>query len=281
MKQLFITLLLLFAAQYGFAQSDTLYTIQDKIPCVIREITPETVKYSLYGEEVVNTVYRNTVQKIVFQNGRVQTFAETAAYRKLRSIHDFENVAVTKVESEVKGLYKIDEVTTSAQAGSMLTGMDKVHDRALRKMKVVAAMMGANVVYLTYVQAKGSDWGLGSGGPFHRTYASAAESFLSGIVYTNELPNFEDFNSKITDKTVFRVVEKAQFAKTSDDIRVYPSKRKFTLKEVTQENGHITVVGALEGASKHKQFRVASFDKDFFYIYYQEKGVAYSVKVVI
>lgn len=281
MKLIITFLLLLAAIQYSFAQTDTLYTIHDKIPCVVKEITPEAVKYSIPGEELINSIYRNTVQKIVFRNGRVQTFSEITAYKKLRGFHDFDNVTITQVESEVKGLYKVGEATTSAQAGSMFTGMDKIQERALRKMKIVAAMMGANVVYLAHLQAKGSDWGLSGGGLFHNSHASAAETFLSGVIYTNELLSSEEFKSRIAGKTVFRVVEKAKFVKTSDNIRVYSSKRKFSLQEVKEENGHIVVAGALEGASKHKQFRIASFDKDFFYIYYQEKGVSYSVKVVI
>jgi hypothetical protein len=281
MKQVIITLLLLIVAQYSFAQSDTLYTIHGKIPCVVEEITPEAVKYFVPGEGLINTIHRNTIQKIVFQNGRVQTFSETDSYKKLRSIHDFENVTVTQIENVVKGLYKVSDVTTSAQVGSMLAGIDNVQNRALREMKIIAAMMGANVVYLTYLQARGTDRRLGSGGPFQHLHASTVETFLSGGIYTNELLSVEEFKLRLAGKTAFRAVEKAQFAKTADDIRVYSSKRKFTLKEIMDENGHVVVAGALEGASKHKQFRVASFDKDFFYIYYQEKGVSYNVKLAI
>lgn len=281
MKQIISFLLLFFAAEYSFAQSDTLYTIHDKIPCVIKEITPEAVKYAIPGQELINTAYRSTVQKIVYQDGLVQTFTEVPAYKKLRSIHDFENVTVTRVEDEVEGLYKVRDVTTSAQVGSLVAGRDNVQERALREMKIIAAMMGANVVYLTNLQPRGTDRRLRSAGPFQHFHASTVETFLSGIIYTDELPNFDEFNSTIAGKTVFKIVEKAQFTKTADDIRVYSSKRKFTLKEVKDENGHIVVVGALDGASKHNQFRVATCDKDFFYIYYQEKGVSYNVKLAI
>lgn len=281
MKQLVLTLLLLLAAHYSFAQLDTLYTTQNRIPCLVKEITPEAVKYALPGEELLNTVYRNTVLKIVFQNGRVQTFDEPMVYKKLQSIHDFDNVTVTQLENEVKGLYKVGEAATSAQAGSMFTSMDKIQERALRKMKIVAAMMGANVVYLAHLQAKGANWGMGSGSLLQQSHASAAETFLSGVVYTNELLDIEQFKAKVAGKTVFKLVEKAQFVKTSDEIRVYSSNRKFTLKDVKEESGHIVVAGTLEGASKHKQFRVASFDKEFFYLYYHEKGVDYSVKLVL
>jgi hypothetical protein len=281
MKQIISFLLLLFATEYSFAQTDTLYTIHDKIPCVVKEVTPEAVMYTIPGQELINTAYRSTVHKIVFQDGLVQTFIVVPAYRKLRNIHDFENVTVTQVENEVEGLYKVSDVTTSAQVGSLVAGRDNVQERALREMKIIAAMMGANVVYLTYLQPRGTDRRLGLSGPFQHFHASTVETFLSGVIYTNELLRSEEFKSRLAGKTVFRAAEKAQFAKTAGNIKVYSSKRKFTLKEVKEENGHIVVAGALEGASNHKQFRVASFDKDFFYIYYQEKGVSYSVKLAI
>lgn len=276
MKQLLVSLLLLFVAQYGFAQTDTLFTNTGKIPCTVKEITPETVRYSYVGEELINTIYRNTVQKIVFQNGRVQTFEEAAAFKKVSTRRDFDNVTVTQLEGDVKGLFKIGEISSAAQGATLFSDMGAVKDRAFRKIRIIAAMMGANIVYLTQHQTVANSFNLQN-----HSHSTTAGTFLSGVVYTTQLPNMEEFKSRTAGKTEFNVIEKASFKSSSNDMAVYPSKWKFKLREVKNENGLIILDGDLQGASRFNKFRVASFDENFFYIYYEEKGVSYNVKLAM
>ncbi|MBF8961647.1 hypothetical protein I0P70_00195 [Pontibacter sp. FD36] len=276
MKQLLLSLLLLITTQYSYAQADTLFTTSATIPCIVKEITPEMVKYSHVGEELVNSVYRNAVQKIVFHNGRVQTFTEAAAFKKVSNRKDFDNVTVTQLEGDVKGLFKIGEISSAAQGATLFSDMGAVKERAFRKIKIMAAMMGANVVYLTQNQTVANSFNI------HNNSTSAtAGTFLSGAVYTTQLLNAEEFKARLAGKTEFNVVEKASFKSGSNDMTVYPSKYKFKLREVKDDNGLIILDGDLQGASKYNKFRIASFDEDFFYIFYEEKGVYYNVKLVI
>ncbi len=273
MKQLLVSLLLLFVAQYGFAQTDTLFTNTGKIPCLVKEVNPETVRYSYEGEELINTIYRNAVQKIVFQNGRVQVFEEATALKKVNTRRDFDNVTVTQLEGDVKGLFKIGEISTAAQGATLFSDMGAVKDRAFRKIRIVAAMMGGNIVYLTQQQTVANSFNM------QHNYSTATGTFLAGVVYTNQLPSPEEFKSRAAGKTEFNVIEKASFKSSASDMTVYPSKWKFKLREVKNENGLIILDGDLQGASRFNKFRVASFDENFFYIYYQEKGVSYNVKL--
>src|SRR5437870_2125972 len=87
-----------------YAQMDTLYTNNQRIACSVKELTPDAVKYTFPGEDVINTVYKNTIQKIIFKSGRVQLFAEATSYKIIASVLDFDKVTVTSVEEEVKGL---------------------------------------------------------------------------------------------------------------------------------------------------------------------------------
>ncbi len=57
------------------AQMDTVVLNNEKIACSVKEITPDAIKYTLPGEDIMNSVYKNTVQKIIFKSGRVQIFA--------------------------------------------------------------------------------------------------------------------------------------------------------------------------------------------------------------
>ena len=67
-------------------QSDTIVSNNEKIPCTVKEITPDAVKYNFVGEDLINTLYKNVVQKIVFKNGRIQTFSEVTAFKKVVGI---------------------------------------------------------------------------------------------------------------------------------------------------------------------------------------------------
>ncbi|WP_162427606.1 DUF4156 domain-containing protein [Pontibacter pudoricolor] len=263
------------SASVCMAQVDTVYTHTSKIPCIVKEITPEFVKYSLPGEELINTVYKNTIRKIVFTSGRVEAFTPSAQYKKVNNLHAFENVTLTLGENEVNGFLKLGEASSIAQGNTMFSGLNQVEDRAQKRLKIFAAMMGGNLVYITQQNAtKASAWG-----STNAYYSKPTESFLTGMVYTTHVPDIDKFKARIGNKTEFNAVESASFTGTTTSIRVYPSKRTLKLKSIKEENGLLTIEGNLEGASKYKTFRVASFDEDFFYIFYEDKGTAYNIKI--
>lgn len=267
--------LLILSVRICFAQVDTLYSLNSKIPCLVKEITPELVKYSFPGEDLVNSVYKNTVRKIVFKSGRVETFAAPANFKKVTNLHAFDNVTITQVESEIKGLVKIGEVSSIAQGGSVFSGTSQMENRAEMRLKIFAAMMGGNIIYLTQNQtSKG-----GTSGYINTPVSTPAQTFMTGVVYTSEVPDIEQFKAKLAGKTEFNAVESASFTGTTTAIRVYPSKRTLHLKSIKNINGLLTIEGDLEGASKYKTFNVASFDADFFHIYYEDKGTAYNLKI--
>jgi hypothetical protein len=73
--------ILFFTTLHATAQVDTIYTNGEKIACSVKEITPDAVKYAYLGEDLINSVYKSTIQKIVFKSGRVQTFAEASSFK--------------------------------------------------------------------------------------------------------------------------------------------------------------------------------------------------------
>src|SRR5678815_2087658 len=88
-----LTFILLYSAACVFnciAQSDTIYTNTEKIPCTVKEVTADAVKFIYPNEEIINTVYKNTIQKIVFKSGRVQTFAEATNYKTVNGATEYE-----------------------------------------------------------------------------------------------------------------------------------------------------------------------------------------------
>lgn len=258
-----------------FGQTDTIFLNNEKIACSVKEITPDAVKYAYPGEDLINSVYKNSIQKIVFKSGRVQTFAEATSFKKISGVDDFENVTITQVESEVKGLFKVGDVSSKAKGTTTLSNQERVKERAYRKLKIVAAMMGANIVYLTNQRTEGNKMG-----GYYQT-GSSAETNLSGVAYTNQLPSFDDFNANLGGKRNFYTTELAKMWSSASDMTKTPSQKIFKINSITNENGIIMIDGDLEEVSKYKKFRVVSFDKEYFNIYYEDKSTSYNIKIKI
>lgn len=257
------------------AQIDTVISNNQRIPCTIKEITPDAVKYTYPGEDIINTVYKNTIQKIIFKNGRVQTFAESTSYKHVDNVMDFEKVSVTTLESEVRGLYKLSEVSSKAKGTTVFSSQERVKDRAYRKMKIQAAMFGANVVLLTNQRTEGNKFG------GYWQSGSTAETNLTGVAYSNILPEFEVFKSLIGNNTSFKAIKRFELGASYSDVAEDVVDKPFTVTSVVNDNGIIYIEGKLKGENNVSKFQLASFQKDTFNIAYKYKGTAYNFQIKI
>jgi hypothetical protein len=257
------------------AQSDTIVSNNEKIPCTVKEITAEAVKYSFTGEELTNTLFKNVVQKIVFRNGRVQTFSEITAFKKVEDVNDFDKVTITQVESEVKGLFKLGDASAKAKGTTTLSNQERVKERAYRKFKIQAAMQGGNCIYLTNQRTAGNL----QGGWYQAS--SSAEASLTGVVYSNEMPNYEHFKKLIADQTKFNTIQEYSLYSCLSNLTKCASQKQFTVFAVKNENGLIMIEGRLEGESKYTKFRVVSYTKETYTIFYEDKDAQYNLIIKI
>jgi hypothetical protein len=134
MKIIF-TLFLFITTSVCFAQLDTIYLANEKLAVEIKEIGADVVKFTYPKEDIANSIFKNSIQKIIFKSGRTQVFSEATNFKKVDGIKDWELVSISQVESEVKGLYKLGDVSAKAQGGTTLTGMERIKDRAFKKLK--------------------------------------------------------------------------------------------------------------------------------------------------
>ena len=273
MKKQILTSIAIILATFCFGQSDTIFSNNQKISCSVKELTSDAVKYTFSGEDLVNSIYKNSVQKIVFKSGRVQTFAEATSYKTVESVDDFENVTITQVEGEIKGLYKIGDVSSKAKGTTTLSNQERVKERAYKKIKIQAAMMGANIIYLTNQRTEGNKMG----GYFQS--GSAAETNLTGIAYTNKLPDYEEFKKLINNRINLSLINEAKLWSSASDMSVKDLTGQLTINEITNENGLIMIDGQLEGVSNYSKFKVVSFTKEYFNIFYEDKSTAYNIKI--
>jgi hypothetical protein len=255
------------------AQVDTVYSNNEKIACSIKEVTPDAVKFTYPGEDVVNSVYKNTIQKIVFKSGRVQTFAETTSYKAVSSVMDFENVSVTTLESEVRGLYKLSDVSSKAKGTTVFSSQERVKDRAYRKMKIQAAMFGANVILLSSQRTEGNKFG----GYFQS--GSSAETNLTGIAYSNKLPDFNEFKKTLGSATDFKATKRYELGASFSDVEQEDINKAFTVTNIINENGIIFIEGQLKDEGHVQKFQVPYFEANSFSIAYKYKGTAYNFTI--
>lgn len=271
MKRQVLTLIAVVLTSICYGQVDTIFSNNEKILCSVKEITPDAVKYAYAGEDLTNSIYKNAVQKIAFKNGRVQTFAESTSFKTVNSLYDFDNVTISQVESEIRGLFKVGDVSSKARGGTTFSNQEKIKERAYHKLKIQAAMQGANVVYLTNQRSEGAKYG--------QYVSSAAETTLTGIGYTNQIPNYDDFKKLISDKMTFTAIQESKLNSNAQDISEITIRKQFKIDKITNENGLIMLEGQLEGVSKYSNFRVVSFSDSRFNVFYEDKSTAYNIMI--
>lgn len=268
MKKQLLTLITLSISILGYGQIDTIYSNNEKIPCNIKEITTDAVKYSYEGEDLVNTIYKNTIQKIVMKSGRVQTFTESFLYKKVENPDDFENVTITQIESDVKGLFRIGIVSSKAKGATVFSAQEGLKERAYRKIKIQAALMGANIVYITNQKMEGV------------RYGSTGETNLTGTSYNNELPNFEDFKKLLNGRTKFVAIYKSSLVGDgASEISNLKMQKSFIITNIINENGFIIIEAKFESSKKLLKYRVVSYTNEYFNAFYDGNGVISSFKI--
>jgi len=255
------------------AQTDTIVVNNQKTACTVKEITPDAVKYTYPGEDVLNSVYKNTVQKIIFKSGRIQTFAESTSYKKVSNVMDFDNVTITAVESEVHGLFKISDVGAKAKGTTVYSSMERVKERAYHKLKLQASMFGANIIYLSDQKSEGNKYGGYWGG------SSTTETNLTGIAYSNVLPDYDEFKKVIGNKTNFIAVKRFELGSSDTDVSQDDINKPFTITNITNESGLILIAGNLKDEKNVFNFQVANFTNDSFSIAYRYKGTVYNFTI--
>jgi len=270
MKRLLIIVVIITSTEVH-SQSDTLLINNKKIPCTLVEITVDAVKYTLPGEDLPNTVYKNSVQKVIHKNGRVETFNESTSFKKVNSVDEFENVTLTAVEFEVKGLFKVGEVSAKAKGATSLSNQERVKERALRKMKIEAAMMGANIIYISHQRSVGGKGGI--------LQTSNAETTLTGVAYSNQLQQYDEFVELVGSRKDFVTTAVNKMWSSDADVKRSVTNKTFKINNIINDNGIISIEGELSGVSNYNKFRVSNFTDGTFSIYYKDKSTAYNYEI--
>jgi hypothetical protein len=257
-----------------FAQNaplDSIFTSEGLILANVKSVEPEEIKYAFPNEEVVTSIYKNTVMKIRFKSGRIQKFAEAFALKTLNSVYDYEQVSLTRLESETKGLIKLDEVFTKAKGTTTFSNITQVKERAFRKMKIQAAMLGGNLVYMLDQNTVGNQVG--------SRYQSgkSTETILSGIVYTNTLPKLSDVKMFMGDKKYLQSYIYNSIGQNSTEIdESSDTPPIITIEEIYEEKGFIYLKANVKDVD-NQVFRVVYAEKDKIGIAWKDSKKIYNI----
>lgn len=254
------------------AQMDTIYTNKEKIIGTVKEVGADDVKFVYQNEELVNSIYKNTIQKIVYKSGRVQTFAQTSALKIVKSAEDWENVTLTQLESETKGMFKLGDVSSKAKGTTELSNQERVKQRAMRKLKIETAMLGGNLVYTINQRTQGNV----SGSQYMSGQSS--EASFTGIAYSNTLPDYTKFSQKIGDRKDFIVWSLTKLWSSGSDMSFSQEEKGITIEKIYQE-GESIMVNASTKSAKQPTFRVTYFDDEYFTLMYRDKSTLYNLYV--
>lgn len=133
----------------GQDKLDTLFFVNGNVEIVqITGLTERSVQYNYYGEGIAISTLKSKLSKVKTRSGRVIIFENTSKKKTVFSAVDWENVEVTKIDSEVEGLVRMCNVSGKAKGNTSFSSLGKLQDRALVKMRMQAAFNGCDVVYM-------------------------------------------------------------------------------------------------------------------------------------
>ena len=217
------------------AAVDSVYTNEGTLTVNVKEITETGIRYTYPNEDVVNTVFKNSVYWVKYKSGRVETFTEALALVPVTGGDDWEKVALSKLEWEIKGLYKLEDVNAKAKGTTEFSNVNKVKNRAFDKLRMEAAMLGGNVVFLTDQATNGNLYGS------RFQSARSTETFLSGIAYSNHRPTYASLMAQLGTARDFYLWETQRLGNNSTEISKTFNNTVAHIDSVANENGQVFI----------------------------------------
>lgn len=257
MKRGLLILAFLLLALNAFCQSDTIFLRDKVVVCEIKEVGTEDVSFVYVGETLINKIYKSSIQKIIFKSGREERFMQDLNINTINKVEDYDKVTIATSEKEIAGLYKIGDVSAKARGVTEFSNQDRVKNRAYAKLKMMAAMMGANIIYITDQTSRGSNW----------EHEISAQTNITGVAYATVVPKYEDFikllesknySSKTFVKKDIKKLHSSMSAYSTDSMSILD----FKIESVKKENNSIIV---------NDIYRVVRFDENGFELYHQDR----------
>ena len=170
MKKYLLVACALLLATYGNAQDVLMLHNGDSVKGKVIERRDKYITFIYQGEESINTIGVNAINKIHYQSGRTEFITEKI---KITSAADWKNVRVVYDKDEVMGLRSLGQVEKhSSGTWSFSISAGHFSEKTLKKLRQEAAKRGGRIVLVFNSQSQ-------SGGLFQDGHAS-----MAGEIYT-------------------------------------------------------------------------------------------------
>ena len=161
MRHLFFIATLCMIAQQSVAQDKIVKLNGKTINGKVTEIAVSTIKYKVDGEDFIRNVISSEVQEIIFKSGKVESLNKRIS---IFGESDWAKVQVLNFESEIDGLVKGEEIKAIVHGSLSTTTKSKINNKALQKIKRIAASKGYHAIVILNEERKGAHSGKSRGG---------------------------------------------------------------------------------------------------------------------
>jgi len=164
------------------AQSDKIILNGEVKNVIVEEVGTNHIRYKYPNENASYTISKHRVEKIIFESGREEVFE--SPFKPVNSVNDYEMVYLSYNTQDVEGLKPLGQVFSKATGVTTLASINNVNNRAVRKVKMEAAMLGANVVLVGNTFQRGNQYGN------ENVPGNATMTSISGTAYTTNPSNY-------------------------------------------------------------------------------------------
>lgn len=189
-----------------------------------------------------------------------------SSYKTIHGAVDYKDVTITIVPNDVNALFQVANLTSKEQAGTVFANMEKIKQKAINKLRIKAAMMGANYVY--YQENRTTGYSASNQG--YTTY-------LEAVAYSNALPEFNSFKNRIGNKKEFYVSEIISYNGKSEMYNKKTVTNKIELINIQNIEGFIHVEIKMNKKTEH--YKVISFNNETFILMHSDNRNIVNLKV--
>lgn len=222
-----------------------------------------------YLNKAVMLMAQNSEGDILYSEGipmeKDVEIKEKVSYPKIVEIEDYKDVSIVTQEADITGLVEIGVVFAKA-SDSFTTEIAMM--KALIELKIRAAMMGANVIFLENANVNKSD----------NDYWSWKwpKAIVTGWVYSNQLPLYDDFVEFVKDKTIFRIVTQYIIKSGQTKFKTKTVNKEIKVDEIIVDKRLIKVKAQILEDNINGIFMVTHLTEDGFQLYYQDDSHFYN-----
>jgi hypothetical protein len=259
-------------ASGAFAQVDSIWTKTGGImTCMVKEITPDLVRYVLPNEDIDQSIYKSDILKIRYRSGREQVYVPPRrAMRVLQGEKDYDSVLVTHLDYDLKKHYILVDslqITLPSQADAP----DKARARAFKVLQAETALFGYNILR---IPAQSSSRTLYN--PETRKETGHVTRF-AGAVYTDTLAPAADIVARLGAKRTYTSYQVIMLPKGALTTRRDALVDTIDLSDVRIENQVVRLTTKIRGI-EGTQYRILGYDKFAFFLACRNEKGSYIVK---